>query len=97
MLVDLRDDVRVEEWFLWTLGIARIKMADMAKLGIGSQTLAKVVEFLDELEPDVAIPTLSGELIVIPRVFLPNLFLGQADFRGIRVVRDLNTQRVLRL
>lgn len=97
MLVELRDDVWVEKRLLGTLGIPRIKVPDVAKPRVASQALAEVMELLDQLEIRIAPPALSREPLVIPRVFFPYLLLRQPHFRRIWIVRDLNTESILRL
>ena len=76
MLIEFGHDIRIEEWFFRTFWIARVKLANMAKPSIASQFLAEVVKFLDQLETCVALTAFPCKPIIIPRVFVADLFIG---------------------
>ena len=58
MLVELREDVRIEERHLRGSRIAGVKLADVAEPGVIGQLLAEVVILRHKLEIRVSLPTL---------------------------------------
>ena len=97
MLVEFLKDVRIEEWLLGTLGVARIKVTDIAETLVLEQRLADVVILFGDFEIRVSLLAFFREVIVIPRVSITDLFLGQADLGRAGIVRHLHAKCILRL